>query len=131
MGTLKSKKSQTPTSKRPRIFKDNKKLQEMLTLRKKGWSATRLANKYKVDHTTILYHCEKQAVTPVGHKETIVFGRPSVTISSGSQAKKDKKVKNYKDYIIDALSREKETIQSYYGKERFGKKKVKTQKPHK
>ena len=37
---------------------------EMLALRKAGWTLPRLALAYSVDHSTILYHCQKHDVKP-------------------------------------------------------------------
>lgn len=37
---------------------------EMLALRRVGWTFTRLAQAYEVDHSTIIYHCQKHKVEP-------------------------------------------------------------------
>lgn len=47
---------------RPRTtFKNPETLQEMLRLRRKGWSFTKLGERYNCDHTTIMYHCQKNS----------------------------------------------------------------------
>ena len=40
-------------------------------LRASGWSLSRLARKYKKDHTTILYHCQKWGVVQFQPPRTI------------------------------------------------------------
>ena len=49
-----------------RVFNDKKLLEEMLMLRQKGYSLPFLANKYQVDHSSILYQCKKFSVAPKG-----------------------------------------------------------------
>lgn len=43
---------------RGRIFANPAKKEEMLSLRRKGYSYIQLSRKYKVDHTTIIHHCQ-------------------------------------------------------------------------
>lgn len=45
-----------------RIFNDKEALQEMLTLRNKGWSYTALSVRFNCDHSSILYQCRKHGV---------------------------------------------------------------------
>jgi hypothetical protein len=40
-------------------------VQEMLTLRLDGWTLAALGRKYNVDHTTIIYHCQKHSIHPI------------------------------------------------------------------
>lgn len=47
------------------IFKDNKKLVQMLNLRRCGYSTTFLAAIYGCDHTSILFQCNKFNVEPM------------------------------------------------------------------
>lgn len=42
-----------------KVFRDNEKLKEMLSLRLSGWSYPRLAARYSVDHTSVIYQCQK------------------------------------------------------------------------
>jgi hypothetical protein len=44
--------------KRPKIFKDRELLKEMLTLRRQGFTYKQLADKYKVDYTSIKHWCD-------------------------------------------------------------------------
>lgn len=48
---------------RGHIFRNPKKKEEMLNLRIRGYSYERIAHKYKVDHTTIIYHCQVAGIT--------------------------------------------------------------------
>lgn len=41
-------------------------LNEMLSLRVLGWSSLRLGQKYRKDHSTILYHCKRHKAFPGG-----------------------------------------------------------------
>src|SRR3990167_10071097 len=45
-----------------KLFLDEEKLQEMFKLRKGGWSYNALAKKYRCDHTSIIYQCQKNGV---------------------------------------------------------------------
>src|SRR3990167_6884614 len=45
-----------------KLFLDEEKLQEMLELRKGGWSYNALAKKYGCDHTSIIYQCQKHKI---------------------------------------------------------------------
>lgn len=47
---------------RGRIFSDPQKRANMLKLRIRGYSYVRLARKYNVDHTTIIYHCKEAGI---------------------------------------------------------------------
>src|SRR3990167_3640159 len=44
------------------FLEDEEKLQEMLKLRKSGWSYHTLAKKYGCDHSSIIYQCQKNGV---------------------------------------------------------------------
>ena len=44
------------------FLEDEEKLQEMLELRKSGWSYHALAKKYGCDHSSIIYQCQKNGV---------------------------------------------------------------------
>lgn len=48
---------------RGRIFLNPKKKEEMLILRIKNYSYERIAKKYKVHHTTVIYHCQQAGIT--------------------------------------------------------------------
>lgn len=65
-------------------------LQEMLGLRRDGWSLPALAIKYQVDHSSIRYWC-------VVHK----IDRPTVltVINEAPPKPQDGKPKSYKDYV--------------------------------
>lgn len=45
-----------------KVFADINKLQELLTLREKGWSYPKLADKFGVDHTSVMYHCVRHGI---------------------------------------------------------------------
>tara|TARA_Y100000310_G_C20461336_1_gene705526 strand:- start:237 stop:689 length:453 start_codon:yes stop_codon:yes gene_type:complete len=47
-----------------KIFRNKELLQEMLTLREKGWSYKALAIYFNCDHSSIVYQCRKHEVTP-------------------------------------------------------------------
>lgn len=47
-----------------KIFRDQQKLQEMLSLRQQGWSLLKLAVRYGINHTSILYWCKKYNCKP-------------------------------------------------------------------
>lgn len=51
-----------------RIFNDKEALQEMLTLRDKGWSLIALATRFDCDHTSIIFQCRKHGVKPISEK---------------------------------------------------------------
>lgn len=116
---------------RPNKFDVN----EMLSLRKVGWTITRLAQAYNVDHTTIIYHCQKHNVKPetdarisIDRPEKIPKGkkeRVRIVYVEVPAKKKEQKpdlpskyahllddhtrpAKSYKDYIKDEKSRPKD-----------------------
>ena len=47
-----------------RVFTDPNVLLEMLKLRAEGENFTYLAKKYNVDHSSIIYQCQKYEVSP-------------------------------------------------------------------
>lgn len=48
---------------RGHIFEDPKKIEEMLNLRMMGYSYVQIARRYDVDHSTIIYHCQKNRMS--------------------------------------------------------------------
>ena len=60
-----------------KIFRDQQKLQEMLSLRQQGWSLQKLAVRYGIDHTSILYWCKKYNCKP-GQKVIREFSKCKV-----------------------------------------------------
>lgn len=55
-------------------FSDPDVKAEMLELRLKGYSYVELAKKYRVDHTTIIYHCQVAGLTVSRDVRDTIFG---------------------------------------------------------
>lgn len=58
----------------PHIFKDKEIKEDMLNLRRKGYSYNYLSKLFKVDHSTIMYHCKKagiQVPTSIIYKDEV------------------------------------------------------------
>jgi hypothetical protein len=55
-------------------------LSEMLELRRENWSLTKLAEKYKVDHTSILYQCRKYEIVPGATHQIVVQTRKEIPL---------------------------------------------------
>jgi len=55
------------------FFNNPELLEEMRMLRKEGWSYPRLARRYKVDHSSIIYQIQKAGILP---KEKVKWERP-------------------------------------------------------
>lgn len=104
-------------------------MEEMLTLRKAGWSSTRLGARYNKDHVTILYHCKKHNVRPqipkIIHVQAIVFHTKPIPKRQAKPGDKyldliDEKVgptKSYKQYKKESLERAVERkYEDTYGK---------------
>lgn len=51
-------------------------LNEMLALRKEGWSYAAIGIKYDRDHSTIVYWCQKSGITPIGLRKIKRVYRP-------------------------------------------------------
>jgi len=84
------------------IFKNHKIQQEMFALRIKGWTYVALAKKYKLDRTTILYHCQKYDIDskiPRVKNPTRMYqgGYIPKVLSEG----RPNQGKDYKDYLKD------------------------------
>ena len=60
-----------------KIFRDRQKLQEMFSLRQEGWSLLKLAVRYGVNHTSIIYWCKKYNCKP-GQKVIREFSKCKV-----------------------------------------------------
>lgn len=86
------------------IFDDKKKLNEMLELRKKGWTYVSLGFLYGVDFSSIYHECKKFHVEPPvkatrSNKAGIVLSPDNILKVVGL---KPKKIKTYADYLKDA-----------------------------
>lgn len=91
-----------------RVFDDKEKLQKMLVLRDVGWSYNALAIRFNVDHSSIIYQCQK-------HKE--LFNQPDKLTIYKKDALKEKykykdllnericKGKNYAEYLKESLDK--------------------------
>jgi hypothetical protein len=79
------------------VFKDPHKKNNMLSLRRQGWTYLSLAFIYGVDHTSIYYECKKYKIAnPVN---TVDFSPKSIVNLLGISLPKDK---NYSDYLREA-----------------------------
>jgi hypothetical protein len=58
---------------RGHTFSDPEVKKEMLDLRRKGYSYMEIARKYSVDHTSILYHCQKAGLTLTEEEKIKLF----------------------------------------------------------
>lgn len=112
---------------------------EMLALRRVGWTFTRLAQAYEVDHSTIIYHCQKHKVEPETDAR-IGVDRPVKELKKRASTKKVlpevkpmtpskyedlltepiRRGKSYEEYIKENDSRPKDTtlrpwIKNYMG----------------
>ena len=102
-----------------RVFTTPEKLTEMLRLRADGKSTPFLANKYGVDHTTIVYHCKKHDVHPHAPvQKYIKDGKASPKKEKPAPPPKPKRKynaeaapvnrgkKSYADYLLEQKQRE-------------------------
>ena|SRR3990167_6561985 len=84
-----------------KIFYNLEKLNEMIELRKKGWSYLQLANRFNVDHTSIIYQWSKYAKNmgiPLKVKESLKFEYKKPIVING---------KSYCDYVNTDINRRK------------------------
>lgn len=96
-------------------FADKAILEEMLCLRKQGWSYNRLGLKYDRDHTTIIYWCQKMGVVPKTEKRIIVQGFQtslkkittvdSIMVSPKLPLEKINSGKSYREYLEEERKR--------------------------
>jgi len=56
----------------PHIFKDKNIKDEMLKLRREGFSYSYLSKRFKVNHSTIIYHCRKEGIA-IPRAEIIMY----------------------------------------------------------
>ena len=81
-----------------KIFKDDNKLREMLSLRQNGWTLKSLAIIYGVDHSSIYKWCIlKKVKKPL---VTISLNLPSIISETGLIPKRTR-IKMYEDYLND------------------------------
>ena len=81
-----------------KIFKDDNKLREMLSLRQNGWTLKSLAIIYGVDHSSIYKWCIlKKVKKPL---VTISLNLPSIISETGLIPKRTR-LKMYEDYLND------------------------------
>ena len=91
------------------VFKDPKKLYEMLELRKAGWTFPKLAEKYACDHSSIQYHVRKHKTKLPA---SIVYGQSlkvkTIFEETDALGEKVRNVKHYAYYKKqDELKRKK------------------------
>lgn len=99
---------------RGNVFRELKVLEEMLGLRKLGWSLTALARRYACDHTTIIYHCDRHNVVP--EKGTKILSARALGLRPGVIMDGDKTWVNkdaepprsYREYINRKVRKAKE-----------------------
>ncbi len=86
------------------VFNDKKKLDEMLELRKRGWTYMSLGLLYGVDYSSIYHTCKKYNVEPLF--STKGLNKLNFNLSINHILKtiglRQKKIKNYADYLKDA-----------------------------
>jgi hypothetical protein len=114
---------------KPYIKRLDYDIQEMLQLRREGWSLLRLALKFNRSHCTILYHCKRNAVEPEQPRQrTPKFFVPTRVGIFKKRIKVRKpgdkyldlidepvqKGKSYKEYLAESLKRSVE--RDYYTK---------------
>jgi hypothetical protein len=82
------------------VFNDKKKLEEMLNLRKAGWTYQSLAMIYGVDHSSIYGQCKKYGIpkSPVNINLNISSILVLLEIRS-------KPAKSYSDYLVEERHR--------------------------
>lgn len=80
-----------------RVFRDKGNLEEMLSLRRKGWTYHSLAFLYGVDHSSIYHECKKFEVEPI--KKKVSFSIKSVLSMLEIKVKGPK---TYNDYLREA-----------------------------
>lgn len=116
---------------KPYVKRIDYDIQEMLQLRREGWSLLRLALKFNRSHCTVLYHCKRNGVEPEQPRVKL----PKFFIQNrASSFKKKIKVrkpgdkyldlidepvqqgKSYKEYVAESLQRAAERDYS----QRFG-----------
>ena len=76
-----------------RFTKEN--VAEMIALRKAGWSFPKIGRKFKCDHTTIIYWCNKNGIKI--EKKT---KKVKIPIRGNYMSYKPPEGKTYKDYLI-------------------------------
>lgn len=76
--------------------KNKQLLEEMLQLRRDGWSYRKLAKKYGLDHTSIMYHCHKYLT-----KKECSRSNTKYKLKAPTKVKLPPlpKAKRYKDYL--------------------------------
>jgi hypothetical protein len=107
---------------RGHIFEDLHKLNEMIAMRQQGIGPSKLAVRFGVDHSTIIYHCKRNGVVvPKGRRlelatlsPIVVTERPKrvsisikgfafITDETGDRINPGK---NYADYVAERQKRE-------------------------
>lgn len=112
---------------KPYIKRLDYDIQEMLQLRREGWSLLRLALKFNRSHCTVLYHCKRNGVEPEQQRikipKFLVHTRPSsfkrrIKIRKPGDKYLDlidepvQQGKSYKEYLAESLQRKAE--RDYY-----------------
>lgn len=76
---------------RKEISRMNYDLEEMLELRRQGWTTPALGARYGKDHTTILHHCRKHGVEPPARS-----GAATKQVIPGICAHCEKEIENHR-----------------------------------
>lgn len=84
-----------------RVFKDEKELDKMLTMRRSGWVQPSLAIFFDVDHTSVYHWCDKMHVGKVS-TVNLSFSIPKIMKLVGV---KKTGPKNYAEYLSEYRQR--------------------------
>ena len=112
---------------RGHIFEDMQKLNEMLQLRMQGYGPSTLANRYGVDHSTIIYHCKKSGLQMPGvrgiiivssgmelmnreRKPRVVVRGATITVVIDFDGSKINQGKDYAEYVAEAKKKEQDRL---------------------
>lgn len=84
-------------------------LQEMLVLRRQGWSTVALGARYNKDHTTIVYHCRKAGlIHTVMHITTTSTMLKAAQLAALPSEERINPGKSYRQYLAESLKRDTE-----------------------
>lgn len=87
-----------------RTFKDPQLLEEMLALRREGWSITALAQKYNCNFTSVWHQCKKHDIRPL--RITIRLTQtPQNPVYEDFNGETLNKGKSYKEYLKEEEER--------------------------
>jgi hypothetical protein len=87
-----------------RTFKNPLLLQEMLELRRQGWSITALAQKYDCNFTSIWHQCKKHNIGEV--RVTVRLTQtPQITVLTDFNGERLNRGKTYKEYLLEEQER--------------------------